>query len=73
MTGAFSYWEMHEWMVRKYGTSTERANRDLWEDMMNFANLCGCLLESMVQWLVTGAGMYDGKYKKRHTAAVVHG
>ena len=38
---------------------------------MNFVNLCGCLLESMVQWLVTGAGVYDGKYKKRHTAAAV--
>lgn len=36
--GRLFIWEMHEWMVRKDGTITERANRDLWEDMADTLN-----------------------------------
>ena len=36
--GRLFIWEMHEWMVKKDGTITERANRDLWEDMADTLN-----------------------------------
>ena len=36
--GRLFIWEMHEWMVKNDGTITERANRDLWEDMADTLN-----------------------------------
>ena len=36
--GRLFIWEMHEWIEKKDGTITERANRDLWEDMADTLN-----------------------------------